>query len=257
MHTSCSGFDSIPSDLATFLLSKKLGKKGLALDTVQGTVFEHHGNSLSGGSISAAFTALEQQGNPYMKKVGDFNAKFQRKKRSLIFYNKEIGKWQVINVMQGANMFVVGRSNKLLNYSSSLQYYEHLSTESLGKAILTTLGFVFLGVLILIPPIRWAMSLQYPPGSGATMENMLKATMKLKYVGYTKDEQFETVSITFKHDAGYLETAKMVAESAICLVLARKKCGNGQKIKGGVLTPASCMGDVLVERLIKAGITLE
>ena len=54
-------------------------------------------------------------------------------------------------------------------------------------------------------------------------------------------------------DPGYTETAKMVAESALCLAF------DGDKLSspGGILTPAVAMGEVLIERLQKAGIRFE
>lgn len=51
-------------------------------------------------------------------------------------------------------------------------------------------------------------------------------------------------------DPGYTETSKMVAESALCLVLQRKALLR----KGGVLTPSYAFGSVLVQRLQTAGI---
>ena len=44
----------------------------------------------------------------------------------------------------------------------------------------------------------------------------------------------------------------MLAESAICLATQRDQLPVGKE--GGVLTPASSMGQVLVERLQKAGL---
>jgi short subunit dehydrogenase-like uncharacterized protein len=44
----------------------------------------------------------------------------------------------------------------------------------------------------------------------------------------------------------------MISESALCLLL-----DPGIRQEGGVLTPASCMGMTLVERLKRAGMTFE
>ncbi len=50
-----------------------------------------------------------------------------------------------------------------------------------------------------------------------------------------------------RSDPGYGETAKMISESAVCL--ARDAVAK----RGGILTPASCMGLPLIERLRGAG----
>jgi short subunit dehydrogenase-like uncharacterized protein len=54
-------------------------------------------------------------------------------------------------------------------------------------------------------------------------------------------------------DPGYGETAKMLSESAMCLA----KDGDAIPKQGGVLTPGSCMGMRLVERLREAGMTFD
>jgi short subunit dehydrogenase-like uncharacterized protein len=54
-------------------------------------------------------------------------------------------------------------------------------------------------------------------------------------------------------DPGYGETAKMLSESAVCLA----KDGDAVPKRGGVLTPGSCMGMRLVERLRAAGMTFD
>lgn len=50
-------------------------------------------------------------------------------------------------------------------------------------------------------------------------------------------------------DPGYDETAKMLAESALCLTLDNLPPTAGQ------VTPAAAMGDALTARLRRAGIT--
>ena len=52
-------------------------------------------------------------------------------------------------------------------------------------------------------------------------------------------------------DPGYAETSKMLAESALCLALDR----DSLPARAGVLTPAEAMGDVLLERLQRAGLS--
>jgi short subunit dehydrogenase-like uncharacterized protein len=51
-------------------------------------------------------------------------------------------------------------------------------------------------------------------------------------------------------DPGYGSTSKMITESAICLV---KECND---LEGGIYTPASSMGEKLIDRLQNnAGLT--
>jgi short subunit dehydrogenase-like uncharacterized protein len=58
--------------------------------------------------------------------------------------------------------------------------------------------------------------------------------------------------VTGDMDPGYGSTSKMLAEAAVCL--AKDKLTTG----GGILTPASAMGNHLLERLQEnAGLTFE
>jgi short subunit dehydrogenase-like uncharacterized protein len=49
----------------------------------------------------------------------------------------------------------------------------------------------------------------------------------------------------------------MVLEAGLCLALDGAACDEAGCLKGGVLTPASAMGLVLIERLRRAGLTFD
>ncbi len=55
---------------------------------------------------------------------------------------------------------------------------------------------------------------------------------------------------------GTFATVKFVCESALCLAVDFDRLPGGA-MRGGVLTPATGLGDVLVERLKQAGMRLE
>jgi len=59
-----------------------------------------------------------------------------------------------------------------------------------------------------------------------------------------------------KGDPGNRATVKFLCEAALGLALNADQLPGGQK-RGGVLTPATGLGDVLVERLRRAGMRLE
>jgi short subunit dehydrogenase-like uncharacterized protein len=56
-----------------------------------------------------------------------------------------------------------------------------------------------------------------------------------------------------RSDPGYGETSKMLGESAMCLALDPRAEG----FEGGVLTPATAMGMLLVDRLRRAGMRFD
>lgn len=53
-------------------------------------------------------------------------------------------------------------------------------------------------------------------------------------------------------EAGYEETAKMVVEAGLALILQKAECPGAAT--GGFLSPAACMGTALIRRLDDAGI---
>jgi short subunit dehydrogenase-like uncharacterized protein len=59
-------------------------------------------------------------------------------------------------------------------------------------------------------------------------------------------------------DPGYTETAKMASEAALALLRQRLELPASKRgFRGGVFTPAFCLGGVLVARLQAAGIRFE
>ena len=70
--------------------------------------------------------------------------------------------------------------------------------------------------------------------------------------GTTEDNQQIVVKVTGDRDPGYGSTAKMLTEAAVSLA----KDDAMKDKEGGIWTPASAFGDVLIERLVKnAGLT--
>ncbi|MBC8120612.1 MAG: hypothetical protein H7Y22_02100 [Gemmatimonadaceae bacterium] len=64
------------------------------------------------------------------------------------------------------------------------------------------------------------------------------------------------VLIAEQGDPGNRATVKFLCESALALVLDTDALPGGRE-RGGVLTPATGLGDVLVERLRKTGTTIQ
>jgi len=98
------------------------------------------------------------------------------------------------------------------------------------------------------------------PGEGPTKETRDRGFFVIHFIAETEgDADARDAPTRFrgriegKSDPGYGETAKMLGESAMCLALDRDRTST----EGGVLTPASCMGMRLVERLRDAGMVFE
>lgn len=92
---------------------------------------------------------------------------------------------------------------------------------------------------------EWLMS-RYEPGQGPDEDRRRRSWFTIRFVGEGGGRRvFTEVS---GGDPGYGETAKILAESAVCLALDELPETSGQ------VTTAAAMGDALLERLTAAGL---
>ena len=81
-------------------------------------------------------------------------------------------------------------------------------------------------------------------------------SFRAQWVGHSASGKMVRGMVADKGDPGNRATTKMLCESALALALQLDSLPGGRK-HGGFLTPASGMGDVLVQRLRAAGMTLK
>ncbi len=97
-----------------------------------------------------------------------------------------------------------------------------------------------------LPSARRWLSDRLRPGDGPSPEKRARSWFSLRFVGEGGGRRvFTEVS---GGDPGYDETAKMLAESALCLAFDDLPKTAGQ------VTTAVAMGDALIDRLRAAGI---
>jgi short subunit dehydrogenase-like uncharacterized protein len=84
------------------------------------------------------------------------------------------------------------------------------------------------------------------PGSGPSEAERARSSFAVRFVAQTPARRL--VTEVSGGDPGYGETAKMLAEAALCLAFDALPQRSGQ------LTPAVAMGETLIARLQAAGI---
>jgi short subunit dehydrogenase-like uncharacterized protein len=90
------------------------------------------------------------------------------------------------------------------------------------------------------------------PGQGPSRQQRENGFFELRLFGKLKNGDILRVRVAGDRDPGYGSTSKMLSESALCLALDRLETG------GGSWTPASAMGQALMDRLTaNAGLTFE
>jgi short subunit dehydrogenase-like uncharacterized protein len=238
------GFDSIPHDLGVLFTVEQL-PEGVPL-TVRG--FVRAGGKPSGGTFHSAMTAFTrvrqtQQAHKERKRAED--APEGRKIRIEAKPHRELGYWAV--PLPTIDPQVIARSASALDrYGPEFTYGHYAGVKRLPVAVGGVAGVASLFAMAQVPPVRKALLGRLAPGDGPTDEQRENGWFKVRFVGEGGGTQVRTE--VSGGDPGYTETAKMLAESALCLAQDDLPPTAGQ------VTTAVAMGDSLIARLQRAGI---
>jgi short subunit dehydrogenase-like uncharacterized protein len=244
----CCGFDSIPHDLGAYFTVKHL-PEGVPLK-VNG--YARVGGRFSGGSyhsavngfararqtVSAARQRRRLEPRPSGRKVRLAPPRLRR--------DEGLGGWIVpLPTIDGP---VVRRSAAALDrYGPDFSYGHNAVAEHLSSVAAVAAGAGVALVLAQLPPTRKLWLEKVPsPGEGPSEETRANAWFKVTFAGEGGGKR--VVTEVSGGDPGYTETAKMLAESSLCLAFDELPETAGQ------VTTAQAMGDALLERLQRAGI---
>jgi short subunit dehydrogenase-like uncharacterized protein len=144
---------------------------------------------------------------------------------------------------------IVRRSAAALDrYGPDFTYGHNMVARSLGTIVALSAGVGGVALLAPLPPTRKLLLKIKAPGEGPDEAKRARSWFRVRFVG--EGGGVRVVTEVSGGDPGYGETSKMLAESAMCLALDRASL----PARSGVLTPAEAMGDVLLERLQRAGL---
>ena len=254
-----SGFDSIPSDLGVYLLREAAG--GELGETIMAVRWASGG--FSGGTIASGIGQMEAakqdpeyrriMGDPYALTPGESGP--DEGDQMWIRYEPVLDSWTGPFLMAGINTRVVRRSNMLQGYDYGRDFtYKEVTATGPGlggraRAAALAAGTTGGTVALSIGPTRAVASRFLPePGEGPSEEAQEKGGFRIEFRSTLPDGRVFGAEVIAKGDPGYAATSRMLGESGLCLATTEGP--------GGVLTPASAMGDALVERLREAGMTL-
>lgn len=168
------------------------------------------------------------------------------------------GHWTGPFVMAGFNTRIVRRSNALLGwrYGRAFRYHEVVDFGDSAKAPVLASGMSagLLGVVgaMAFEPTRALVGRFLPkPGEGPSVEAQENGRFRMVIRTTTTTGAAYLTKVGADRDPGYSGTAVMLGESALALALD----GDRLPVGGGVLTPATAMGEVLVDRLVAQGFT--
>ena len=260
---SC-GYDSLPSDLGVFFAAKTLQKPIKRIES-----FHTGQGGASGGTIETGFSMGDlnlgkQMQDPFLLNPEDSVTPEQRSLSSdkvKIKKNNLIDAWTGRFIMATMNTRVVRRSAALLEarqetYGVDFTYQEHAFYQKYLNAFLVSFGTIFSMIIIATPLRKFVRRFLPKPGEGPSEETMRKGFFDCLYTVEAEDGSISIFRMHGKGDPGYRVTSKFVCESALTLIYCADDLPGG-KDYGGLLTPASGLGQPLIERLSKAGIFFE
>ena len=250
---SC-GFDSIPFDLGVWMLQDQMIQRfGAPAPRVRGRVRKMKG-TFSGGtaaSLKATMAAAATQPgvldllrNPFALTPGFEGPRQPSGNKPMVDEALGADVWVAPFVMAAINTRNVHRSNFLLQqaWGADFVYDEMLVTGKgeKGKAMADA-----------VAADKSLASDDGPkPGEGPSRAEREAGFYDVLFLGTGRNGETLRVGVQGDRDPGYGSTSKMIAESAMCLLQ------DASATPGGIWTPASAMGQRLIDRLqAHAGLT--
>jgi short subunit dehydrogenase-like uncharacterized protein len=275
---SC-GFDSIPSDLTVFALYRRAQEDQTGELTDTNLVVRVMSGGVSGGTVASMIDVLstvssdaearQAMNDPYTLTT-DRAAEPELGRQPDIRWGRggDIaealdGYWLGPFVMAGVNSRIVRRSNALLDYAYGrrLEYGELMS---MGRSVVAPVAAALAtggnGAAMALGsrffhrvPRRLLDRIAPKPGTGPSE--------RAREDGHYTVETFTTTTtgaryrarLSQRGDYGYKATSVLLGECALALAFDRDRLSDLR----GVLTPAAAMGDVLLDRLPAAEVSLE
>ena len=275
---SC-GFDSIPSDLTVYALHRRVSDDGTGELGETNLVVRAMAGGVSGGTVASMIAFMSTMSadpearrlmkDPYTlttdraaePELGHQSDTPWRRGRDIA---PELGgTWTGAFVMGATNARIVRRSNALLDwgYGRKFRYAEQASVGSsivapVAAAVMTAgnVAAIGLGGRYFDKLPRGLVERIAPkPGTGPSERTRDNGHYRVETYTTTSTGARYRATMAQRGDYGYKATSVLLGECGLALAFDRDRLSDLH----GVLTPAACMGDVLLTRLPAAGVTLE
>jgi len=262
---SC-GFDSLPSDLGTLFVQNEFKKRYGEFSPEVRMRVKHGFMDVkpSGGTIASILGSFERVANDKqlmklaydpngllpndaVKITKDMDVKYPK-------YEQEIKSWVAPYLMAAGNTKIVRRGNALMEYryGRDFLYGEGICSgtgiRGWWRATKATLSLYTMIIMMAIGFTRDRLRRKLPkPGEGMSKAERESRTYSLVFTAQHPENAHNNVraEINGKRDMGYGSSSRMIGEAAVCLALDE----SSRSVPGGFWTPASCLGERLIERL--------
>lgn len=268
----CCGFDSVPSDLGAYLIVRQM-QHDWGVSCRQVNAYFQASGGFNGGTLASAFNLYDSQATAQMQQPFLLNPPTaapppeddRNRDPQIPAFDAELNTWVAPFFMSLVNTRIVRRSSALANqwqesYGTDFTYQEYLKFDpplAWVKASSITAGLALFAGALLQPQLRSLLQPFLPqPGSGPSEQTMNEGWFACELIGTAADGRQMRGLIRDQGDPGNRATVKFVCESVLSLALQFDQLPGGQT-RGGILTPATGLGQVLAERLRQAGMTVE
>jgi short subunit dehydrogenase-like uncharacterized protein len=254
------GFDSVPSDLGAWLMARHIHERFGQPAREVNAYFQFSGG-LNGGTVASLINMLD------MPRAARTPAPPRDGRIRLVSrpcHDAAIDAWIGPFVMALTNTHVVRRSLALMEAWGETKgprtYQEAMLYRAPLGRIRATAATAGLGLLLasMKSPLtrRLVQPLLPKPGAGPSEERMDRGWFSCDLLGIADDGRRARGLIRYDGDPGNRATTVMLCESALALAIEAERLPGGLA-RGGVLTPVTGLGDVLVERLRRAGVIID
>ena len=262
---SFCGHDSVPWDLSTYFMHQEFkNKHNQNLKKIE--FYDQVVGNISGGTIASIFRILDvrqekkfapdfkEKRDPYEFLPGgnpNKNFKTINKNARNPHFDFKTKMWSSFFLMADLNCKVVERSNSLVGYGDNIEYGEKKISENFRGMFSEVLSLLTFVPCIMCKPIRFLTNKFILPKSGEVMELAKpgKHYLSIWAEGTGTEGKKLYNEMHFYKEPGYVETARMLAESGLSFVFNNDEI----EVGGGFWTPASALNKVLLRRITETG----
>ncbi|MBT2211081.1 trans-acting enoyl reductase family protein [Actinomadura sp. NEAU-AAG7] len=247
------GFDSIPADLGAYFTVKQLPEDvPLRVEAFVRARFDPSGGTVQSiigiaADVPGMLRAERDRGKAEARaEARRESARRVRLARGPLPRTRVTGGWTL--PAPTIDPRIVARSARTLDrYGPDFTYGHHVAVRHLAEAAGMAAGAGAVLALAQIPPARSLLRRFRAAGEGPSAERRARNWFRVTFVGEGGGRR--VVTEVAGGDPGYTESARMLGESALCLAHDDLPETSGQ------VTTAAAMGDALLDRLTRAGIT--
>jgi short subunit dehydrogenase-like uncharacterized protein len=246
---SCCGVDSIPTDLGLYFTMRELRASGVRGPVDVEGLFEVRARP-SGGTWNSILSALgELRTAPPTVQPPEVQGRAVQRADERVHRDREFG-W-VVPFATVDPEIALRSAAELAWYGSPFSYGHYLVVRTMPRLVALGAAAASVTASAQLSVGRALLGRLLPSGRGPSEEQRKQHWFRLRF--RARHAAGELVCEVRGGDPGYDETAKMLAESALCLAVDRARL----PARAGVLTPACAFGDVLLHRLERAGLVFE